>query len=84
MEMQLARQKQTPPLQQEQPQNAQSAESPTTPTAGAEAILPAVNEETAEAAAEKGAPSGATLKKSSSDHTVASGLDNAGEESSLW
>lgn len=67
----------------EQPQNAQSAETPTTPSAGAGAIVPDAAEETADASAEKGAASGSTLKKSSSDHTVASGLDNAGEESSL-
>ena len=66
-------------VNQEQPQNAPSVESPATPTAGAETLVSGA----AEAAAGKDTASGSTIKKSSSDHTVGSSMGNTGEESSL-
>ena len=64
---------------QEQPQNVPSVESPTTPTADAEALVSGA----AEAAAGKDTARKSTINKSSSDHTVGSGMGNTGEESSL-
>ena len=54
-----------------------------TPTTETKASIITVAEGTAEALADIDKANGSKLKKSSSDHTVASAMDNAGEESSL-
>ena len=59
--------------------NINEQEVATTPTTETKANIMTVDEGTAEAFA----ANGSKLQKSSSDHTVASAMDNAGEESSL-